>query len=108
MSAASLKRPASTNCRTREVRDALHALLRALDVHAVVVGLTFEAHEWRAARRALLREDPLARASLALGQHRTHHLRDHVARLAHDHGVARAHVLARHLVLVVEGGEADG
>ena len=35
-------------------------------------------------------------------------LGDHVAGLAHDDGVADAHVLARHLVLVVQRGETDG
>ena len=77
MSPASASRPASTNWRTRsspspsmsieprpgEVHDALDALLRALDVDAVRVGLALEPHERRAARRAVVRELPLARAA---------------------------------------------
>ncbi len=39
-----------------EVHDSLHALLGTLDVDAVVVRLALEAHERRAARRAVLRE----------------------------------------------------
>ena len=40
-------------------------------------------------------------------EHGTDDLGDHVAGLAHDHGVARPHVLGPHLVLVVQRGDAD-
>jgi hypothetical protein len=40
-------------------------------------------------------------------QHR-HHLGDHVARAAHDHRVAHAHVLAAGFVLVVQRGVGHG
>ena len=53
-------------------------------------------------------ELPLARAALALGEHRADHLGDDVAGLAHDDGVADAHVFARHFVLVVQRGEPEG
>ena len=43
-----------------------------------------------------------------LGQHGADDLGDHVARLAHDDRVARAHVLGPHLVLVVQGGHLHG
>ena len=41
-------------------------------------------------------------------QHRPDDLGDDVARLAHDDGVAGAHVLGLHLVLVVQRGQPDG
>ena len=44
----------------------------------------------------------------ALGQHRPDDLGDHVARLAHDHGVAGPHVFGLHLVFVVQRGDTDG
>ena len=91
-----------------EVHDALHALRRAVDVDAAVVGLTLEPHERLLAHRARGRELPLPRALLALREHRTDDLGDHVAGLAHDDGVADAHVLARDLVLVVQRRETDG
>ena len=74
----------------------------------MVVGLTFEAHERCATRGALDRELPLPRALRPLREHRAHDLGDHIAGLAHDHGVALAHVFARDLVLVVQRGETDG
>ena len=54
------------------------------------------------------RERPLRRPFVAPAQHRADDLGDDVAGLAHDDRVARAHVLGRDLVLVVEGGQADG
>ena len=50
----------------------------------------------------------LRRPFLAQPEHGADDLGDHVARLAHDDGVARPHVLGRDLVLVVQGGQADG
>ena len=93
---------------TGEEHDALHALRRAVDVDAPRVGLALEAHERLVAHRAVRGELPPARALLALGEHRTDDLGDDVAGLAHDDGVADAHVLARHLVLVVQRREPDG
>ena len=59
----------------------------------------------RVAHRAVGREHPLGPALLRpLGQHRADDLGDDVAGLAHDDGVAGAHVLGLHLVLVVQGG----
>ena len=48
------------------------------------------------------RHVPHGRAFRAQGQHGAQHLGDDVARLAHDDRVAHAHVLAVHLVLVVQ------
>ena len=94
--------------RLGEVHDALHALRRAVDVHAVVVRLALEPHERLPADRAARRELPLARAALAQRDDRADDLGDHVAGLAHDHGVALAHVFPRDLVLVVQRGQAHG
>jgi hypothetical protein len=47
-------------------------------------------------------------AALVGAEHRSHHLGDHVAGLAHHHRVAGPHVLGPHLVLVVEGGQRHG
>ena len=51
---------------------------------------------------AALRHVPHGRSFRAQGQHGAQHLGDDVARLAHDDRVAHAHVLAVHLVLVVQ------
>ncbi len=56
---------------------------------------------------ALRRHLPRPQALRAQRQHRPEDLGDHVARLAQDHGVAGADVLALHLVGVVEGGVLD-
>ena len=53
-------------------------------------------------------ELPLRQPLGAQLEHRADHLGDDVARLAHDDGVARAHVLVADLVLVVQRGQADG
>ena len=50
------------------------------------------------------RREPLG----PLGEDRADHLGDDVAGLAHEHGVAGADVAAGDLVLVVQGGQADG
>ncbi len=94
---------------TREVDDLLLALHRAVRAHAPVVRLALEPHQRLVQlARAGRRELPLPTAPLALHDHRADDLGDHVARLAHDHGVADPHVLARDLVLVVQGREPDG
>ena len=107
-----LTQPLDVHGRARRVvGDALHPLGRAVDVRAVGVALAGQADERLAARRARRRELPLR---LAPRRHagpvrdRSHDLGDDVARLAHDHQVARAHVLRRHLVLVVQRGHAHG
>ena len=62
------------------------------------------AHREAAAHRAMIRELVRLRVGrAALGDH-ADNLRDHVAGALHDDGVADAHVLARDLVLVVQGG----
>ncbi len=91
----------------REVHDALDPLHRAVDVDAVVIGLAFEAHEGFTARRALRGELPAPGARRSLGEDRPDDFGDHVAGAPDDHGVARAHVLARDVVLVVQRGERD-
>ena len=71
--------------------------------------LVGQAHHCRAALRALRRHRRTrgAPGRPRLGD-RAHDLRDHVARAAHDDGVADAHVLAPHLVLVVQRGVGHG
>ncbi len=92
-----------------EVHDALHALRRAVDVDAARVGLAFEAHERLVGTPGTCVGNFHRRAPLlALGEHRADHLGDDVTGLAHDDGVADAHVLARDLVLVVQRRHADG
>src|SRR5205085_1496588 len=61
------------------VHEALHPLGRAVDVDAVVVGLTLDTHERLTTYRALGRELPAAGALRALGQHRPDDLGDDVA-----------------------------
>ena len=78
-----------------EVDDPLVALERARRVDAPGVGLALQAHELGATARARRREDPRLGALGAHRQHRSDDLRDHVAGLAHDHGVAGTHVLGR-------------
>ena len=90
------------------MEQALHPLGRALEVDAVAVGLALEADELVAADRALGRERPRDGAGWRSDSHRGHDLGDDVAGLADDDGVALPHVLAGHLVLVVEGGPGHG
>ena len=61
----------------------------------------------RAADRAGLGEDIGLRVRRPLVEHDREHLRDDVAGALHHHRVADAHVLARDLVLVVQGGVGD-
>ena len=89
------------------VHDALHLLHRAVDVDAVVVRLAFEADERFAALRALVGELPAARPLRPLGEDRADHFGDDVTGVPHDDGVARTHVLARDVVLVVQRRERD-
>ena len=74
-------------------------------------------HRWSASPSArtsgvahegqVLRHLPLARILRAQRRNRPDHLGDHVAGAANDHGVALAHVLAPHLVLVVQRRRRD-
>ena len=61
----------------------------------------------RAADRAGLGEDIGFRFRRPLVEHDREHLRNHVAGALHQNRVADAHVLARNLVLVVQGGVGD-
>ncbi len=70
--------------------------------------LAFESQHRRPAFGALRRHDERLRILRpALGQH-TNDFGDHVAGAAHDDGIADVHVLATHLVLVVQRGVDDG
>ena len=51
---------------------------------------------------------PVDRIGRTLIEHRAYDLRDHVARLVHDDGIALAHVFAADLVDVVQRGARDG
>ena len=79
-----------------------------VEVRAEGVALALQPDQRAAADRADRRELPLAQALLAQPEHGADDLGDHVARLAHGDGVPRPDVLGRHLVLVVEGRQADG
>ncbi len=96
-----------------KMQQGLLALRRAEQAAgAAPVRFAFLAHDRAAAYRAVTVQQPeqiewLARVRRALVEHHTHHFRDHVARAAHDHGVADAHILAPRLVLVVQRRIAD-
>ena len=92
----------------REVSDLLIALGGAIGGDAARVGFTFGTDERVAATRAVRREHPWRAAFGPQRQHRSHDFGDHVAGLADHHRVAGAHVFHRHLVLVVQGGHANG
>ena len=73
------------------------------------VGLALEAHErLRRTPGTAWGTSTCARRFLRLASTGPDDLGDDVAGLAHDHGVADAHVFARDLVLVVQRGEPDG
>ncbi len=78
-----------------------------LDVRAAHGDLARLAPGGAAAAGAVRRRGPLGGAGRAHAEHRADDLGDHVAGLAHDDGVADAHVLAAHLVLVVQRGARD-
>ena len=88
--------------------DALVALGGAVDVGAVGVALTRQADQGTAARGARGGEVPGAAVPRPVGHDGAQHLGDHVAGLAHEHGVAWPDVLGLDLVLVVQGGQGDG
>ena len=91
-----------------EVHDPLHPLCGAVAVDAVGVALALETDE--RARRSSGRCSGTSTARVpgrSCAEHRAHDLGDDVSRLAHDDGVAGAHVLQADLVLVVQAGEPD-
>jgi hypothetical protein len=96
-----------------KVQQGLLALGRAEQAAgAAPVHLALFAHDGAAADRALaaahVEVEGLSSVGRALLRHHAHHLGDHIARAAHDHGVAHAHILAAVLVLVVQRGVGDG
>ena len=123
MSAASCDQAGSTNCDTvRSPRPSMSiaprrakctmrwpALARALDVRAERVALALERTSGSCADTGTSSGTSTASSRFGpLGQHRADDLGDHVAGLAHDDGVAGAHVLGLHLVLVVQRRQPDG
>ncbi len=92
----------------RPMQQPLERLRRAVDGDAAVSRLSLLAHHGAAAARALMRHLPHQGIVGAQGQHRAHYLGYHVAGLAHHHRVAHAHVLAMHLVHVVQRGAGHG
>ena len=86
-----------------EVEDRLLALRGAEQAAAAPRHrLPRRADDARPADRARRGHDEFSRVLRAPVRHHAHHLRDDVPGAAHDDGVADAHVLAPHLVLVVE------
>src|SRR5262249_6096700 len=77
----------------REVTDACPTLAGTLEVRAERVALAVEAEKRLVAHRTCRRELPWLQSLGTIRQHRFDDLWDHVARLAHDHRVARSHVL---------------
>ena len=84
------------------MQQALKRLSRAINGNAAVIGLAVLADHGATAARALLGHAPGPRIVGAQAEHGAQHLGDHVAGLAHDDRVAHAHVLAQHLVLVMQ------
>ena len=90
------------------VDEALLELRGAIEGHAAVRHLVTLVHHGTAAGGASLGHIPLDRVGGALVQHRTNDLRDHVAGLVDDDGIAHAHILAADLVEVVQSCAGDG
>ena len=86
----------------RPMQKPLERLRRTVDGDAAEVRLALFADDGAAAARTRRGHMPRLRALRPQRQHGPQHLGDDVARLAHDNGVAHAHVLALHLVLVVQ------
>ncbi len=93
----------------REMQQGLLAL-RGADqpARAPRDGLLGQPHYGRAAFGAYARHRERRRARRSLVQQDAHDFRDHVAGAADDDRVADVHVLAPHLVLVVQRGVGDG
>ena len=83
-------------------------LRRAVDGHATVGNLAVLVDHGTAAHGTDLGHVPVDRIGRALVEHRAYDLRDYVACLVHDDGVALAHVFAADLVDVVQRGARDG
>jgi len=75
---------------------------------AAVVGLALFAHHGAAAHRTSCGHSEVGHIARALARHHTHHLGDHIARTAHDNGVALAHALLADLEQVVQRGIGHG
>ena len=90
------------------MREPLLHLRGAVDGDAAVRDLALLVHHGAAARGARPGHAPLRGVGGALREHRPHDLGDHVTRLVHHDGIAHAHVLAVHLVLVVQRRARDG
>ena len=115
-------RPFSTSCRTiasprpsmsialrpREVLEPLLELRRAGRVRAPPVHLALGLHRRGAADGAALGRRPGRGPLRPLLLHHPHDLGDHLPAPLDEDGVAHPHVLARDLLLVVEGGPAHG
>ena len=87
-----------------EMDEPLIALKRTFGLDAEGVALALGPHQ-RGSQRARTDNGEMPRLG-ALGaqrRHRPDHLGDHVARPAHDDGVAGAHILGGDLILVVQG-----
>ena len=92
---------------THPVEQALLELRGAVDGDAAVSDLAVLVDHGAAAHGTDLGHVPVDRIGRALVEHRTHDLRNDVARLVHDDGVALAHVFAADLVDVVQRGARD-
>ena len=91
-----------------EMSQVLEDLCRTDGIDTASGRFTGLADEVRAAFRAFLRHPPGPARRRALLREDPNHLRDHVTGPLDDDVVPRPDVLARHLVLVVQGGAADG
>ena len=90
------------------VAEALVGLRRAVNRDTAPGHLALLAHDGATAAGAGARHAELGGVSRTKLQHGTHDLGNHVASLVHHDRVAHAHVLAAHLVLVVQRGTRDG
>ena len=90
------------------VQQALLELCRAVERDTAVGHLALFVHHGAAAHGTARGHLPGQRVCGALVGHRPHDLGDHVARLVHHDRVAHAHVLAVHLVDIVQRGARDG
>ena len=90
------------------VQQALLELCRAVERDTAVGHLALFVHHGAAAHGTARGHLPRQRVCGALVGHRPHDLGDHVARLMHHDRVAHAHVLAVHLVDIVQRGARDG
>ena len=90
------------------MKQSLLELRGAVDGDAAVGHLAILVDHGAAAHGADLGHVPVDRIGRALVEHRAHDLRDYVACLVHDDGIALAHVFATDLVDVMKRGARDG